>query len=207
MGNELKQLDLLKKEYPKAKYYLNFSNSLELLIAGILSAQCTDEAVNRTTEQVFKKYITAKDYIFLKDDDVKGITFFKNKAANIRRTAKILTDKFNGKVPDSMEELISLPGIARKTANVILQNAYDKVYGVVVDTHVIRVSFRLEWTRNIKPEKIEQDLMKLFDKKEWKMLPHLLKNHGRAICKAPIPYCSKCFLFRLCPRNGVKKYI
>ncbi len=207
MGNELNQLYLLKRAYPKAKYYLNFSNPLELLVAGILSAQCTDEAVNRTTEQLFKRYITAKDYVFLRDDDVKGITFFKNKAANIRKTAKILSDKYNGKVPSTMEELISLPGIARKTANVILQNAYNKVEGIVIDTHCIRLSYRLGWTKNIKPEKIEQDLMKLFDKREWKMLPHLLKNHGRAICKAPIPYCNKCFLFKLCPRNGVKKYL
>ncbi len=206
-----KIIRLLKKEYPNAKYYLNFSNPLELFVAAILSAQVRDEVVNSATPILFKKYKTAKDYSEADLDelikDIKRISFAGNKAKNIISACKILAEKYNGKVPDKMGNLVNLPGIGRKTANAILQNAFNVVEGVVVDTHVIRVSYRLGWTKNTNPEKIEQDLMKSVNKKYWKDLPHLLKAHGRAVCRAPIPTCSKCILNNLCPRVGVNKNI
>lgn len=209
MEKHMEALKILKKEYPHTKYYLNFSNPLELLVAAILSAQVRDTAVNATTPALFKKYKTAKDYA--KADwnqlanDIKSVTFPGAKAKNIIAACKILAEKHGGKVPDSMEELVELPGIGRKTANAILQNAFDKVEGVVVDTHVIRVSYRLGWTKQTNPEKIEQDLIRLFHKKEWKKLPHLMKDHGRAVCRAPVPSCSKCAVNKLCPKQGVTK--
>ncbi len=200
-------ISLLKKEYPDAKYYLNFTNSLELMAAAILSAQVRDEVVNACTKELFRKYKTAKDYANadLKELTacIKSVTFAENKAKNIREACRILTEKHNGEVPKTMNELTALPGIGRKTANAILQNAFDIVEGVVVDTHVIRVSYRLGWTKNTNPEKIEQDLMKLVSRQYWKEIPHLLKSHGRAVCKAPVPYCSKCILNKLCPKQGV----
>ena len=204
------ELNLLENTYPEAKYYLNFSNPLELLIAAILSAQCTDIIVNLTTEKLFKKYKNAKNYAKADlsefENEIKSITFFRNKAKNIIKTCEILQEKFNGKVPSSMNDLIELPGISRKTANVIQQNAFNIVEGIVVDTHVIRVSQRLGWTKNKNPEKIEQDLMKIFLKEVWKKLPFLLKAHGKAVCKAPVPICSGCFLIKLCPKIGVEKF-
>jgi len=205
----LKVIELLKKEYPGAKYYLNFSNPLELMIAAILSAQVKDEVVNATTPNLFKKYKTAKDYA--KADlrklisDIKGITFAGNKTKNIKKACEILVEKYNGKIPDEMEKLIELPGIGRKTANTILINVFNKIVGIPTDTHVLRISFRLGLTKNKNPDKVEQDLIKIIPKKEWKKVPYLLKAHGRAICKAPVPTCSKCFLNKLCPKNGVKK--
>lgn len=202
-------LAVLKKEYPNAKYYLNFRTPLELLVAAILSAQVRDEVVNASTPSLFARYKTANDYAKASVSDllkfISKITFAGNKAKNIIVACKILAEKHNGKVPRNVEELTELPGIGRKTANAILQNAFDIVEGVVVDTHVIRVAFRLGWTNNTNPEKIEQDLMKLLPKSEWKKLPWLLKVHGRAICQAPTPYCSKCPVSKLCPKNGVKK--
>lgn len=204
-----KIISLLKKEYPDAKYYLNFSNPLELMVAAILSAQVRDEVVNAATKELFRKYRTAEDYANadLKEltDCVKSVTFAENKAKNIKNACRILAEKHDSQVPKNMEELTSLPGIGRKTANSILQNAFNIVEGVIVDTHVIRLSYRLGWTKNTNPEKIEQDLMKLIGKKYWKELPHLLKNHGRAVCRSPIPECSKCILNKLCPKQGVVK--
>lgn len=209
MENVSKIIDLLKKNYPNAKYYLNFSNPLELMVAAILSAQIKDEIVNATTPKLFSKYKTAKDYASadLKEftKEISAITFAGMKAKNIINACKILVEKYNGKVPETMEELISLPGIGRKTANTILINAFGKVLGIPVDTHVIRMSFRLGWTKSKKPEDIEQDLMKIIPKEDWKKIAYMLKAHGRAICQAPIPYCSKCFLDKLCPKNGVTK--
>jgi endonuclease-3 len=202
-------LKLLKKEYPKVKYYLNFSNPLELLIAAILSAQVRDEVVNATTPKLFKKYRRARDYAKanLKEliNDIKSVTFAGNKAKYIKEACKILVEKYNGKVPASMEELVSLPGIGRKTANAILINAFNIVQGIPCDVHVIRLSQRLGWTENKNPKKIEQDLTKIIPKKDWKVLPWLLKAHGRAVCKAPVPMCSKCILNKLCPKIGVTK--
>jgi len=205
----MKIIDLLKKNYPNAKYYLNFSNPLELMVAAILSAQVRDEVVNATTPKIFSKYKVAKDYsnADLKEltKEISAVTFAGMKAKNIINACKILIEKYNGKVPDKMEELTALPGIGRKTANTILINAFNKVEGIPVDTHVIRLSFRLGWTKSKKPEEIEQDLMKIIPKDEWKKIAYLLKAHGRAICQAPVPYCSKCFLDKLCPKNRVTK--
>lgn len=209
MMNTAKALELLDREYPKARYYLEFSNPLELLVAAILSAQVRDEVVNTRTAIIFKKYKTAKDYanadIGQLENKIKPVTFFRNKAKNIKKACQILVEKHSGHVPKSMEELTALPGIARKTANAIQQNAFDIVSGIVVDTHVLRLSYRLGWTSNTKPEKVEQDLMNTIPKKYWKRLPYLLKSHGRAVCRAPIPACSKCILQKLCPKAGVLK--
>ncbi len=206
----VKILSLLKKEYPAAKYYLNFSNPLQLLVAAILSAQVRDEVVNATTPKLFSKYKSAQDFANANlpelEKEISSITFYKNKSKNIKAACKILQEKFSGKVPRTVEELTELPGIGRKTANAILINAYDIVEGITVDTHVLRLSYRLGLTKNTNPEKVEQDLMKLFSRAYWKILPWLFKDHGRAVCKAPVPICSKCFLFDLCPRVGVGKY-
>ncbi|MBI4010495.1 MAG: endonuclease III [Candidatus Aenigmarchaeota archaeon] len=201
----------LNKEYPNAKYYLNWSTSLELFVAAMLSPQVRDEVVNVCTPKLFTKYKTAKDYAnaSLKEfiETIKPISFPAMKAVRIQKACKILVEKFNGKVPDTMEELTTISGIGRKTANTILMNAFGKVYGIPVDTHVIRVSYRFGWTKNKDPDKIEQDLMKIIPKEHWKKIAYQLKAHGRAICQAPIPYCSKCFLSDICPKNGVtKKY-
>ena len=199
----------LKKHYPDAKYYLNFSNPLELMVAAILSAQVRDEVVNEATKTLFKRYKTAKDYadIDLKEfeKDISKITFFRNKAKNVKEACRILVEKYNGNVPRTMEELTKLPGIARKTANVILSNAYDVIEGIPVDTHYIRVAYRLGWTKSTNPVKIEKDSMQMIDGKYWKELPWLLKAHGKSICKAHVPYCSKCFLNNICPKQGVDK--
>ncbi len=209
MGKEVKVLQILQKEYPKARYYLNFKTSLDLLVAAILSAQVRDEVVNASTPALFAKYKKAEDYAkatvpqLLKY--IGKISFAGNKAKNIIATCKILAEKHNGKVPKTIEELVELPGIGRKTAIVILTNAYNIVPGVVVDTHVIRVSYRLGWTKNTNPDKIEQDLNKLIPEKHWKETQWLLKAHGRAVCQAPNPYCSKCPVSKLCPKAGVKK--
>jgi endonuclease-3 len=207
--NVSKVIQLLKKNYPNAKYYLNFSNPLELLIAAILSAQVRDEVVNSVTPKLFKKYKTAKDYANanLQEliNDIRPVTFAGNKARNIIKACKILAEKYKGKVPDNMNDLISLPGVGRKTANTILINAFNKVEGIPIDTHVLRLSYRLGWTKSKKPEEVEQDLMKIIPRKEWKRIAYLLKAHGRAVCKAPVPICSECFLSKLCPKNGVTK--
>ena len=199
----------LKKNYPNARYYLNFSNPLELVVAAILSAQIRDEVVNATTANLFKKYKTAKDYADadLQEliDDIKSVTFPGNKARYIKETGEILSEKYGGKVPKTIEELTELPGIGRKTANVILANAFDIVTGIVVDTHVIRLTYRLGLTKNKNPEKIEQDLLKITPKQHWKEFQWIFKAHGRAICRAPIPSCSKCFLSDICPKQGVTK--
>jgi endonuclease-3 len=200
---------ILKKTYPNAKYYLNFKTPLDLLVAAILSAQVRDEVVNASTPALFAKYKKAEDYAkatvpqLLKY--ISKISFAGNKAKHIIEACKILVKKHNGKVPRTIEELTELPGIGRKTAIVILTNAFDIVNGVVVDTHVIRVSYRLGWTKNTNPEKIEKDLNKLIPEKHWKETQWLLKAHGRAICQAPTPYCSKCPVSKLCPKAGVKK--
>jgi len=207
MNNHEKALSLLKKEYPKTKYYLDFSTPFQLCVAAILSAQCRDTVVNAVTEKLFKKYKATRDFIKLDDNDIRSITFFKAKAENIREMAKIVHEKYNDRVPQSTAALVEMPGIGKKTANAIMQNAFGIVEGVIVDTHVIRVSYRLGWTKQKNPEKIEEDLMKLFDKKEWKKLPHLLKDHGRAVCKAPAPECSHCVLNKLCPKQGVTKTV
>jgi endonuclease III len=202
-------VDLLKKNYPDAKYYLNFSNPLELMVAAIMSAQVRDEVVNATTPKIFGKYKKSSDYANadLKEltKEISHVTFSSMKAKNIISACKILVEKYGSKVPDTMEDLTSLPGIGRKTANTILINAFGKVEGIPTDTHVIRLSLRLGWTKSKKPEDIEQDLMKIIPRESWKSISYLLKAHGRAVCTAPAPTCSKCFLDKICPKNGVTK--
>jgi endonuclease-3 len=202
-------LATLKTLYPNARYYLNFSSPLELLVAAILSAQVRDTVVNATTPALFKKYKSANDYARadLKSltREIKAITFSANKARHIKAACRMLVEKHRGKVPGTLEQLVELPGIGRKTAHAILINAFGKVEGVVVDTHVIRVAYRLGWTKNTKPDKIEQDLMKLIPRTDWARVPWLLKDHGRAVCSAPVPACSRCALEPHCPKAGVTK--
>ena len=209
MDKALQVLELLKKNYPHAKYYLTFKTPIDLLVAAILSAQVRDEVVNAATEELFKHYKKAEDYAHATVLDllkyVGQVSFAGNKAKNVIAACKILVEKYKGQVPKTIEELIELPGIGRKTAIVILTNAFDIVPGVVCDTHVIRVSYRLGWTQQKNPEKIEQDLNKLISEKHWKEVQWLLKAHGRAICQAPTPYCSKCALEKMCPKQGVTK--
>ncbi len=201
-------LRLLKKAYPDAHCALNHSNPLELLIATILSAQCTDERVNLVTANLFRKYRTADDYARADraelERDLSSINFFRNKTKNIQATGAILRDRHNGAVPQTMAELIALPGVARKTANVVLGNAYGIASGVVVDTHVSRLSQRLGLTTHETPEKIERDLIGMTPKKEWIDLPHLLIAHGRAVCKARTPNCEICPIEAPCPSSFLK---
>ena len=204
-----KIISTLKKEYPGTKYYLDFSNPLELVVAAILSAQCRDIVVNATTKLLFKKYRNANEYAAAPlnqlGNDIKSITFFKNKAKNIKEACRIIAES-GGRVPDTMEGLIELPGVGRKTANAILINAFDKVEGVVVDTHVIRLAYRFGWTKQKNPEKIEKDIIALIPKKDWKIIPHLMKDHGRAVCTS-VPECSRCCIEKLCPKYGVTKQL
>jgi endonuclease-3 len=205
----LKAFELLKKEYPNSKLTLDFKNPLELLIATMLAAQYKDVLVNKITEVLFKKYKTAED--FAKADFkellnyIKSATFAGGKAKNIINTCKILVEKYNGKVPKTMEELIELPGVGRKTANVVLSNAYDIKVGIEVDRHITRVSYRLGLSKSLESSKIEEDLMKALPKNDWLKFSHVVKDHGRAVCKNPIPICSKCVLNGLCPKQGVTK--
>jgi endonuclease III len=195
------------KVYPDAHTELNFKNPLELLIATILSAQCTDKRVNMVTPLLFKKYRSAKDYAAAPpaelEDAIKSTGFFRNKTKSIRAATSTIALKFGGKVPDSMEKLRELPGVGRKTANVVLGNAFGVNEGIVVDTHVIRLSGRLGLTKQKDPEKIEQDLMKLVPKKYWAVWSHWLIWHGRRRCYARKPDCANCEVFRLCPSGKV----
>jgi len=193
----------LRRMYPDAKCSLNFSNPLELLVATQLSAQCTDERVNMVTAELFKKYRTVEDYATVGQEelerDVKSTGFYRNKAKNIRAAAQRMTAEFGGEVPRTMKEILSLPGVARKTANVVLGNAYGIVEGVVVDTHVGRLSRRFGWTTSEDPVKVEQDLMRILPREDWLDASHLMIYHGRALCMARKPLCAKCALVRLCP--------
>jgi endonuclease-3 len=199
----------LRRTYPDAHCELNFTNPLELLIATILSAQCNDKQVNIVTEPLFKKYRTAADYAHAKpaefESEIKRIGLYRNKAKNIQACCRALIEKHGGKVPRTMEELIALDGVGRKTANVVLGNAFDLNHGVVVDTHVARLSCRLGLTREKTPEKIEIALMKLASPPDWTLLSHLLIWHGRRRCMARNPDCEHCEIFELCPRIGVAK--
>lgn len=198
-----KIIKLLKKEYPGVKLALNFNNPLELLIATILSAQCTDERTNIVTKNLFKKYKSIRDYANANlrtfEKDIKAISFFRNKAKNIITTCQKIIEKFKGEVPQTMEELTSLPGVGRKTANIVLTFGFGKTEGISVDTHVRRLSRRLGLSKNNDPDKIEQDLMKVIPQKDWGRFSCLLMEHGRAICIAKKPLCEKCILKRICP--------
>jgi endonuclease-3 len=204
----LKIIRLLKKEYPDAKCSLNHSNPLELLLATILSAQCTDERVNIVTADLFRKYRRPEDYVNVPrlelEADIRSTGFFRNKAKSLQGACKMISEQYGGRVPNKVDELLALPGVARKTANVVLGNAFGIASGVVVDTHVARLSQRLGITANKQPEKIERDLMEVVPKKDWIDFSHLLIYHGRRICKARAPLCGDCIVEKLCPSSLLK---
>jgi endonuclease III len=193
----------LRRLYPNAKCSLNFSNPLELLIATQLSAQCTDERVNIVTRDLFKKYRSVEDYATVSQEeleqDIRPTGFYRNKAKNIRAACQRLITNYAGEVPRTMADLLTLPGVARKTANVVLGNAFGIVEGFVVDTHIGRLARRFGWTTNEDPVKVEQDLMRLVPQQDWLDLSHLMIYHGRAICLARKPLCEQCALAKLCP--------
>ncbi|HTK26535.1 MAG TPA: endonuclease III [Pyrinomonadaceae bacterium] len=193
----------LKKAYPDAHCALNHTNPFELLIATILSAQCTDRQVNIVTADLFRKFRKPQDYLDVSQEElekeIRSIGFFRSKAKNIRAASEKIITEFGGKVPDSMDELLTLNGVGRKTANVVLGNAFGIASGVVVDTHVERLSQRLGLTKNKTPDKIERDLEKLVPKKDWVMFSHWLIFHGRQICQARKPKCTECVLGDICP--------
>jgi endonuclease-3 len=198
----------LKRAYPDAKCSLNHSNSFELLVATILSAQCTDERVNIVTADLFRKYTGPDDYLKVSprelEKDIQSTGFFRNKTKSIQGTSKLLTEKYGGEVPHTMDELLELPGVARKTANVVLGNAFGIKAGVVVDTHVTRLSHRLAFTEAKTAEKIEQDLIPIVPRKDWVIFPHLMIYHGRKTCKARSPLCGECTIEKFCPSSFLK---
>jgi endonuclease-3 len=198
----------LRKQYPDARCSLNHSNPLELLVATILSAQCTDERVNIVTANLFRKYRSPEDYLRVPqselEQDIRSTGFYRNKAKAIQGASKIISERHGGRVPDTVEELLALPGVARKTANVVLGNAFEISSGVVVDTHVGRLSKRLGLSAHEQPEKIERDLMELVPKKDWIDFSHLLIYHGRKVCKARTPLCGECVIEQLCPSSLLK---
>jgi endonuclease-3 len=199
----LKVIELLEKEYSNAEIALEYTNPLELLIATILSAQATDEQINAITPKLFKKYKTAEDYanadLTELEQDIKSSGFYHNKAKNIKNCCKTLVEKFHSKVPKKMDELLELPGVGRKTANIVLANAFGIVEGVAVDTHVGRLAQRLGLSESGDPNKIEADLMKLVPKDKWMRITDLLIFHGRKICTAKKPNCARCVLNKICP--------
>ncbi len=206
-------VELLANEYKDAKYYLSFSTPVELLVAAILSAQTRDEVVNAVTPELFKRYKTARDFAHAGEQDlvkyVRRVSFAGNKAKNIINACKILMDRYGGEVPKRMEELVELPGIGRKTANTILINAYGIVEGIPVDTWVIKLSGRIGLSNSADPDKIEQDLERVADRKLWKNFAYVLKTHGKKVCQSRVPVCSQCLIGpnsknRICPQNGVK---
>lgn len=222
-------LDLLDKHYPDAKIALNYGNTWELLVSVILSAQCTDIMVNKVTAKLFAKYPTLEDYVHANsqefESDIRSTGFFRNKAKNILASARQVREKYSGEVPKTMVELLTLPGVARKTANIVLGNAYGQVEGIAVDTHVHRISQRLrlvdpgtiggkkritfrkngteilDYIKDADPGKIEQQLMQNLPRKEWFPLSYRIIDHGRALCKAQNPNCQDCFLNKLCPAS------
>jgi endonuclease-3 len=210
MNTQDKLLEILKrlnKAYPKPKTALNFSDPFQLLVATILSAQTTDVLVNKVTENLFRKYRTLKDYadasLETLQKDTGSVNFYKTKAKNIQAGAKIIVAQFNSQVPKTMNELTSLPGVARKTANIVLSNAFGIHEGIAVDTHVKRLSYRLGLTKNADPVKIEKDLMAITPKKEWGNISHLLIFHGRKICQAKKPDHQECVLNNICPSRNI----
>jgi len=196
-------IERLEEEYPDAKIVLNYSNTLELLVAVILSAQCTDKKVNEVTAGLFKKYREVSDYANVPlgelERDIRPTGFYRNKAKNIKGAANMIIERFGGEVPSTMEDLILLPGVARKTANIVLGNAFGVVEGIAVDTHVKRLSNRLGLSENSGPEKIERDLMEAVPRDKWFRFTYLLIEHGRAVCDAKKPKCDSCLLNDICP--------
>jgi len=204
-----KIISLLKKAYPRAKCSLDYQTPLQLLVATILSAQCTDARVNLVTPALFRTYKTAMDFadapLPALRRAIRSTGFYRNKAKNIKAACRIIVQKHKGKVPRTMEEMLELPGVARKTANIVLGNAYGVIEGVPVDTHAIRISHLLGWSRERQQEKIERDLMALLPRKDWLKISDLFVHHGRAICIARRPKCSICPVRKYCPRIGLKK--
>ena len=202
-----KILSGLRKLYPEAHCELDFKTPLQLVVATILSAQCTDKRVNAVTEGLFKRYRTAEDFARVPqavlETEIRSAGFFRNKAASIRRMAGLLVENFKGKVPRTMEELLTLPGVARKTANVVLGTAYGIASGVVVDTHMLRLAWRLGLTDEKEPVKVEKDLMEAVPEKEWIYFGHAMIWHGRRVCFARNPQCPTCPLSSFCPKRGV----
>lgn len=192
----------LEEEYPDAKIALNYSNPLELLVATVLSAQCTDEMVNKVTSSLFTKYHSAEDYANAKlerfEQEIESTGFYRSKARNITEAAKLIVANFDESVPKTMAELMTLPGVARKTANIVLYNAFGVIEGIAVDTHVRRVSRCLGLTQSSDPVKIEKDLMNKIPKAKWGSFPYLLIEHGRAVCIARKPRCEVCLLSDIC---------
>jgi len=201
-------LKRLKKEYSGSpQTALHFSTPLELLVATMLSAQTTDVLVNKVTAELFKKYRSVKDFADTTPEklaqDIRSVNFFNNKAKSINKAAKMIIETFGAKVPETMEELVTLPGVARKTANIVLSSAFSINEGIAVDTHVTRLSFRLGLTKHDDPVKIEQDLIVITPKKDWGNLSHLLIFHGRAVCQARKPKHDQCVLFDICPSRKI----
>lgn len=204
-----KILSALKKAYPQAKCSLGYQTPLQLLVATILSAQCTDARVNKVTIALFARYRDAEDFAGADMAELEGLVrstgFYHNKAKNIRASCRLIVGKHGGKVPRTMDGMLELPGVARKTANIVLGNAYGVIEGVPVDTHAIRISRLLGLTANTDPGKIERDLMGLVPKRDWLNISNLFVHHGRAVCIARRPVCSRCPLNELCPKAGLKK--
>lgn len=198
-----KVIELLKKEHPNPKTALNYTNPLEILIATMLSAQTTDERVNMITKTLFKKYRKTEDYVNVDigelEQDIRSTGFYHNKARNVKKCCQILVEKFHSQVPKTMDELLELPGVARKTANIVLYNAYGVTAGIAIDTHVRRLSQRLGLSEKTDPAKIEVDLMKNTPKEKWMLLTDLLILHGRQVCFAQKPKCVACVLNKICP--------
>lgn len=198
----IKIIEILKQAYPDAKCSLNFTTPFEMLIAVMLSAQCTDERVNKTTPSIFSKYNSPQDFVNIPLDELETLIhpcgFYKNKAKNIKLTSEKLLNNFGGQVPQTMEELMSLPGVGRKTANVVMLEAFNKPQGIAVDTHAKRISNKLGLSEKSEPEKIEQDLLKLIPTKYYKDINHLFIWHGRNICKARNPKCVDCPIKEYC---------
>jgi endonuclease III len=196
-------LKKLKKEYPRASIALRFTTPWELLVATVLSAQCTDKRVNIVTETLFKKYLGLADYanarLSVFENDIRSTGFYRNKAKNIIGAAGIIQKKYGGKVPKSMSELLTLPGVARKTANIVLSEGFSLVEGIAVDTHVKRLSLRLGLSKRKNPQQIEKDLMKSFKRRSWPLINRLFIAHGRKVCTARAPRCRECLISVYCP--------
>ena len=202
----VKILDILQKEYPDARVSLDFRNPLQLLIATILAAQCTDERVNLVTKNLFKKYRQASDYARadwkILEGEIRSTGFFRNKAKSIIGCGQALVQKFNGQVPQTLEELTTLPGVGRKTANILLGNAFGR-QAIAVDTHVKRVTHRLGWAKSDDPDKIEFELMEVIPQDRWSQACHQIVFHGRRVCMAKKPQCPTCPVAKLCPKIDI----
>lgn len=199
-------IKILRRAYPRSKSALRHESPLQILVATILSAQCTDERVNKITPGLFKKYKNvcgfskARQLVF--EQEIRSTGFYRNKAKNIINAAKKIVKDFDAKVPDTMEELVSLPGVARKTANIVLSSGFKKAEGIAVDTHVKRLSARLDLTRESDPNKIEEDLLRIVPRKDWLDFNYMMVDHGRKVCNARKPLCGECPIAKLCPSAG-----